>query len=98
MFNLFFSVTIPHSYMSRFKYDHNPIWDFFLKDKENQRAICEYCQRPLIFKRGSTSSLINHLKRFHVPEFHLYAQQRDYFHEQRRERVRETFAKVSFSA
>ncbi|CAK8690989.1 unnamed protein product [Clavelina lepadiformis] len=44
----------------RFKSD-NPVWGYFLRSRNGERAKCETCENTISCKGGSTGEMRNHL-------------------------------------
>ena len=43
----------------------NPVWDYFLRSKNGERAKCETCEKTISCKGGSTGAMRNHLSLKH---------------------------------
>ena len=39
----------------------NPVWDYFLRSRNGERAICETCEKTISCKGESTGAMRNHL-------------------------------------
>ena len=43
----------------------NPVWDYFLRSRNNEKAKCETCEKTISCKGGSTGAMRNHLSLKH---------------------------------
>ena len=48
----------------RFK-SENPVWGYFLRSKNSEKAKCETCKTTISCKGGSTGAMRNHLSLKH---------------------------------
>jgi V8-like Glu-specific endopeptidase len=55
-------------------YKSSHVWLHFIKDenfKSNKKAHCKYCNKTYICSKGSTSTISNHLNKFHATKLRL---------------------------
>ena len=43
----------------------NPVWDYFLRSRNGERANCETCKKTISCEGGSTGAMRNHLSLKH---------------------------------